>query len=72
MIEITGTLPEGVTVSYTTNKGTVVGTYNATAKFTYDTANYNTIADMNAVLTINKTFPLNCSIETLFPFLSTR
>ena len=54
VIEITGTLPEGVTVSYTTNKGTNVGTYNAVATFTYDTANYNTITDMNAVLTINK------------------
>ena len=54
VIEITGTLPEGVTVAYTTNKGTVVGTYNAVATFTYDTANYNAIADMNAVLTINK------------------
>ena len=54
VIEITGTLPEGVTVAYTNNKGTKAGTYNATAKFTYDTANYNTIADMNAVLTINK------------------
>ena len=53
VIEITGTLPEGVTVSYTNNKGTNAGTYNATAKFTYDTANYNTIVDMNAVLTIN-------------------
>ncbi len=52
-IEITGTLPEGVTVSYTNNKGTNAGVYNAVAKFSYDTANYNTIADMKAVLTIN-------------------
>ena len=50
-VKITGTLPEGVTVSYTTNKGTNAGTYNAVAKFTGDT-NYNAIPDMNAVLTI--------------------
>ena len=49
-----GTLPSGVTVSYTSNKGTNAGTYNAVATFTYDTANYNVVQDMNATLTINK------------------
>ncbi len=50
-VVINGTLPTGVTVAYTNNVGTNVGTYNAVAKFTGD-ANYNAIADMNAVLTI--------------------
>ena len=48
---INGTLPAGVTVTYENNVGTNVGVYNAIAKFTGD-ANYNTIPDMNAVLTI--------------------
>lgn len=53
-VEITGTLPEGVTVEYEGNLGTNAGTYHATAKFVVaDEANYNTIADMNADLIIN-------------------
>ena len=53
-VELDGTLPVGVTVSYTTNKGTNAGTYNAVATFTYDTANYNVIENKTATLTINK------------------
>ena len=53
-VEITGTLPSGVTISYTNNKGTNANVYNAVATFTYDEANYNVIEEMTAVLTINK------------------
>ena len=53
-VVITGTLPSGVSVSYTGNSGTNVGTYNAVATFVYDTVNYNAIADMSATLTIGK------------------
>ncbi|MBO5867083.1 MAG: hypothetical protein J6Q55_03430, partial [Clostridia bacterium] len=53
-VVLTGTLPTGVTVTYTNNKGTNAGIYNAVATFAYDTANYNTIADMTATLTINR------------------
>ena len=67
-IVINGELPEGVTVSYKDNKATNAGTYNATAKFTYDTANYNTIADMNAVLTINKATVALPEVTTSFVY----
>ena len=53
-IVITGTLPEGVTVSYINNNLTNAGNVTATAKFSHDNQNYNNIADMTAVLTINK------------------
>lgn len=52
-VEITGTLPEGVTVSYTNNTGVNAGEYKATATFKGN-ENYNEIASMNATLTINK------------------
>ena len=51
---ITGELPSGVIVSYTTNTLTNAGSLEVTASFTGDTANYNAIADMTATLTINK------------------
>ena len=53
-VVIDGELPTGVTVSYTNNKGTNVGEYNAVATFDYDRANYNAIEDMTATLTIEK------------------
>jgi hypothetical protein len=52
-IAVTGTLPSGVTVSYTTNKMTNAGTLTVTASFTGDSANYNAIDSMTAVLTIS-------------------
>jgi len=48
-VEITGTLPEGVTVSYTKNKGTIPGVYNATATLTGE--GYKALT-LNAKLTI--------------------
>ncbi len=51
-IEEGGSLPDGVTVSYTGNTGTEVGTYNATAHFNGDYDNYETIDDMTATMTI--------------------
>lgn len=51
---ITGTLPSGVTVTYTTNTLTNAGSIEVTATFTGDTANYNAIPSMTATLTINK------------------
>ena len=52
-IAITGTLPEGVTVTYTPeNVFTEAGTYEVTAVFSYDTVNYEAIEDMKAVLRI--------------------
>ena len=64
-LEIFGTLPAGVSVTYESNAGTNAGVYNAVAKFTYDTVNYEAIPDMNAVLTIKeaeggKTEKTNC------------
>ena len=53
-LAISGTLPSGVTVTYTNNGHANAGTYTVTASFTGDTANYNAIADMTATLTINK------------------
>ncbi len=50
-IVITGTLPEGATVAYTSNKATNAGTYNATAVVKCD--GYNDLT-LNATLTINK------------------
>ena len=53
-ITITGTLPEGVTVTYENNEGTNVGTYDAVAKFSGDFDNYEAISDMTATLSITK------------------
>ena len=50
-IEITGTLPEGSSVTYSGNTATAVGTYVATVTVTCP--NYNTYTD-TAVLTINE------------------
>ncbi len=43
-----------MTVSYTGNSNTEVGTYTVTAIFTGDTDNYQAVADMTATLTINE------------------
>ncbi|MCH5152504.1 MAG: DUF5050 domain-containing protein [Clostridiales bacterium] len=48
-ITVSGTIPEGVNVSYTNNKGTDTGTYNATA--TLSGEEYNTLT-LNATLKI--------------------
>ena len=53
-IEITGTLPDGVTISYENNGKTNAGTYTITAKFTGDAVNYDLIPNKTAVLTIEK------------------
>lgn len=50
-IVVTGTLPEGVSVAYTNNKGTDAGVYNATAVLSG--SGYKTLT-LNATLTINK------------------
>ena len=47
-------LPDGVTVTYIGNNQTNVGTYTVLAVFSGDSANYNSIANMTATLTINK------------------
>ena len=48
-IKVSGTIPEGVSVSYKDNKGTETGTYNATATLSGD--GYNTLT-LTAKLTI--------------------
>ena len=53
-IEISGSLPQGVTVTYENNDKTDVGTYEVVAKFTGDSNNYEAIADMTATLTIKE------------------
>ena len=62
-LEITGTLPTGVTVTYVYTQGgdevdasnvKNAGTYTVTATFASDDANYNDIAEMTATLTIDK------------------
>ncbi len=53
-INITGTLPTGVSVSYEGNGKTNAGTYTVTAIFTNDNPNYKDIANMTATLIIEK------------------
>jgi len=53
-IEISGTLPDGVNVSYSGNGETEPGVYTVTASFTGDTDNYELIQDMTATMTIEK------------------
>ncbi len=53
IIEITGTLPSGMTVDYE-GSGTNVGTYTIYAVFDYDVDNYNSVYPMDATLTITK------------------
>lgn len=55
-IVITGTLPTGVTVSYT-GYATNSGVHTITANFTGDSTNYELIPSMTAKLTINKIDP---------------
>ncbi len=52
-LAITGTLPDGVSVSYENNDQINADTYTVTAKFTVND-NYNAIADKTATLKINK------------------
>ncbi|MBE5732202.1 MAG: hypothetical protein E7353_04105 [Clostridiales bacterium] len=54
---VTGTLPNGVEVSYVGNGKTDVGTYNVTAKFNGDSNNYHLIEDMTATIKINQAVP---------------
>lgn len=54
---ITGTLPNGVEVSYVGNGKTDVGTYTVTAKFNGDSNNYHLIEDMTVTLKINQAVP---------------
>jgi len=49
-IEISGTLPEGVTVSYEGNGVNAAGKHKVVAKFTGDSANYEPIPDMEAYI----------------------
>ena len=51
-IQITGTLPEGVTVSYSTEGFVDPGTYTITATFSGDYNNYNEIPEMTATIRI--------------------
>ena len=53
-IAISGTLPDGVSVSYDVSYKVNAGEYTVTATFTGDSANYNAIPDMTAKLTIAK------------------
>ena len=53
-LTISGALPEGVSVTYTNNTRTEVGSTTATASFTGDSTNYETIASMTATLTITE------------------
>ncbi len=53
-IEITGTLPQDVTVSYMNNSQSDLGVFTVTATFSGDANNYNEISDMTATLTIEK------------------
>ena len=64
-LEIAGTLPDGVTVTYEGNGKVNAGTYTVTAKFAGDYANYNTIDDRTAMLTIAKAMPVYTTPENL-------
>ena len=64
VLVITGILPEGVSVSYTANKLTNVGTLEVIATFTGDYDNYNEIDQMTATLQIIKA-SLNVVVENV-------
>ena len=51
---ISGTLPNGLTVSYSPNKLTNAGSLEVTATFNGDFDNYNTVEPMKATLKVNK------------------
>ncbi|MBE7082741.1 MAG: hypothetical protein E7378_03610 [Clostridiales bacterium] len=53
-IQISGELPQGVSVTYSGNYQTEVGTYVVTASFSGNYEKYNEIVDMTATLTITK------------------
>jgi uncharacterized repeat protein (TIGR02543 family) len=63
-ILITGSLPSGVTVSYSGNAKTDAGTFKVTAKFTGESMNHELITDKIAYLTINKA-PMTGSISII-------
>lgn len=51
-LEVSGELPEGVTVEYIGNKQKEAGIYTVTAQFIGDADNYESIQDMTATLTL--------------------
>lgn len=53
-ITVSGTLPEGVAVTYSNNDKINANQYVVTASFRSDSINYYAIDDMQAILTINK------------------
>ncbi|MDE6758566.1 MAG: hypothetical protein K2J89_04735, partial [Clostridia bacterium] len=53
-IEIQGSLPDGVSVSYENNGKTEIGNYTVTAKFSHEEPNYNDIEPMTATLEIKE------------------
>lgn len=61
-LAISGTLPEGVTVSYENNDKVTVGSYTVIAKFSGDTTNYELIDNKTATLKINKRTPTTLGI----------
>ncbi|MDE6584929.1 MAG: lamin tail domain-containing protein, partial [Anaeroplasmataceae bacterium] len=66
-ITISGELPEGVSVTYVTNKRTNAGSVAAKARFTYiDTTNYNAIPEMTATLTIEQAEPSLDGVQKSF------
>ena len=64
-LAISGTLPDGVTVTYEGNDKVNAGTYTVTAKFAGDYDNYEVIADMTAVLIIDKAMPVYTTPKNL-------
>lgn len=69
-ITISGTLPSGVSVSYTTNSYTDVGTYTVTASFTGDSQNYNAIPNKTATLTITSSTATATTAEQLKSYVA--
>lgn len=64
-LEISGDLPYGVSVNYANNAQVNAGEYTVTATFAGDSANYNAIPDMTAMLTIDKAMPVYTVPENL-------
>lgn len=69
-LTISGTLPSGVSVSYTTNSYTDVGTYTVTASFTGDSQNYNAIPNKTATLTITSSTATATTAEQLKSYVA--
>ena len=65
-ISIEGSLPAGLSVSYSGNGVSAKGAHTVTAVFSGDFNNYNSVADMTAILTVTDKMPAGVSLGELY------